>query len=238
MNNSPLMLILAATLTATAAVAGEVVDSAPGSAGASAHGPAGAVIKVIEPADEPADTMVEPDVVYEAVDTMVEPLDVVYQTVADSSEPGGGDHANLEAQLEAARKQLETAAHQVAELSAQMGRPLVQDFMAFGLEPGRAIIGVQLEPSGAKDGARVREVSPGGPADEAGVRAGDVIVAVNGADVKGDDPAAFAPAERYGPATTVCASGACVSRSLACSTSRRGVANVLIALPPNSPKLA
>ena len=175
MNNSPLMLILAATLTASAAFAGDVVDSAPGSAGASAHGP--------------ADTMVEPDVVYEAVDTMVEPLDVVYQTVADSSEPGGGDHANLEAQLEAARKQLETAAHQVAELSAQMGKPLVQNFMAFGLEPGRAIIGVQLEPSGAKDGARVREVSPGGPAEEAGVRGGDVIVAVNGTDVKGDDPA-------------------------------------------------
>jgi len=158
---------LAATLTATAAFAGGVID----------------------PADEPADTMVEPDVVYEAVDTMFEPLDAVYQMVTNTSESGAGNNANLEAQLEAARKQLEAAAHQVAELSAQMGRPLVQNFMAFGEEPGRAIIGVQLEPSGAKDGARVREVSPGGPAEEAGVRGGDVIVAVNGTDVRGDDPA-------------------------------------------------
>jgi S1-C subfamily serine protease len=101
----------------------------------------------------------------------------------------GGETANLEAQLEAARKRLEEAAHQVAELSAQMGKPLMQKFMAFGEEPGRAIIGVQLDASSGKDGAHVREVSPGGPAAEAGMHAGDVIVSVNGTDVKGEDPA-------------------------------------------------
>jgi S1-C subfamily serine protease len=54
---------------------------------------------------------------------------------------------------------------------------------------GRTIIGVQLEATPGGQGARVREVSPGGPAAEAGIHAGDVIVAVNGTEVKGENPA-------------------------------------------------
>jgi membrane-associated protease RseP (regulator of RpoE activity) len=101
--------------------------------------------------------------------------------------PGDEDNANPEARLDAARSKLEAAAREVAELSAQMGKPIFQKFMTQGGEPGRAIIGVQLDASGGKDGARVLEVSPGGPAGEAGIRRGDVIVAVNGTEVKGDD---------------------------------------------------
>jgi predicted metalloprotease with PDZ domain len=103
------------------------------------------------------------------------------------------DEANLEAQLETARKQLEAAAHQVAELTAQLSRPVIEGFKDFDWEMwddhGHAIIGVQLDPQAPGPGARVRGVSPGGPAAEAGIRAGDVIVAVNGAEVKGDNPA-------------------------------------------------
>jgi serine protease Do len=57
------------------------------------------------------------------------------------------------------------------------------------LEPGHAIIGVQLEPTGDGVGARVREVSPGGPAAAAGIHAGDVIMAVNGTALSGAQPA-------------------------------------------------
>jgi len=94
---------------------------------------------------------------------------------------------DLDAQLADARKRLEEAAHEVAELSVQMGRPLVDKFMAFNeWGPSRAIIGVQIDPASGNDGARVQEVSPGGPAADAGMRAGDVIVGINGVDIKGD----------------------------------------------------
>jgi len=106
------------------------------------------------------------------------------------------DQAKLEEQLEAARKQLDAAAHQVAELTAQLSRPVIASVMGMNMDMdmdmdghGRTIIGVQLEATPGGQGARVREVSPGGPAAEAGIHPGDVIVAVNGADVKGENPA-------------------------------------------------
>ncbi len=121
---------------------------------------------------------------------------VLYRAVAaeppppPASETGQsrGDHeADVHAQLEAARKRLEEAARQVAELSAELNGPLIQKFSRSDGSFRRGIIGVQLDPASGKDGARVLEVSPGGPAAEAGIRSGDVIVAVNGAEVKGDD---------------------------------------------------
>ena len=95
--------------------------------------------------------------------------------------------ADLDAQLEAARKRLEQAAHEVARLSSQLSGTVIDRVMPF--EPGHAIIGVQLEPAAGAAGARVREVSPGGPAAEAGIHVGDVIVAVNGTELKDDEPA-------------------------------------------------
>jgi predicted metalloprotease with PDZ domain len=96
---------------------------------------------------------------------------------------------DVEAQLKAARQKLEEAAHEVADLSAQLGRPLVDRLMLMGEGPGHAVIGVQLDSKDSHDGAHVRDVSPGGPAAEAGIRSGDVIVSVNGTDVKVDHPA-------------------------------------------------
>jgi C-terminal processing protease CtpA/Prc len=98
--------------------------------------------------------------------------------------------ADLDAQLEAARKRLEQAAHEVARLSSQLSGTVIDRVMPF--EGGHAIIGVQLDPAAGAAGAagaRVREVSPGGPAAEAGIHVGDVIVAVNGTELKDDQPA-------------------------------------------------
>jgi S1-C subfamily serine protease len=68
-----------------------------------------------------------------------------------------------------------------------MGGPIVQQFSTFNGELGQAIIGVQLDVAGGKDGAKVLGVSPGGPAAEAGIRTGDVIGAVNGKETKGEE---------------------------------------------------
>src|SRR5215472_19172936 len=98
-----------------------------------------------------------------------------------------GADADVAAQLEAARRRLEQAANEVAQLSTQLGTVAIDQTMPF--EPARAIIGVQLEPTSDGVGARVREVSPGGPAAEAGIHVGDVIVAVNGTSLSGPKPA-------------------------------------------------
>jgi S1-C subfamily serine protease len=92
-----------------------------------------------------------------------------------ASTPG----ADLEAQLAAARQQLEAAARDVAQLSAQLGQSAMARVRTFRT---RAVLGLQLQTqaSAKEQGAAVMEVSPGGPAAEAGLAPGDVIVALNG----------------------------------------------------------
>lgn len=110
-----------------------------------------------------------------------------YGVTAAVPTPPHVDEAALQARMEAARRRMEVDAQQLAALSAQMSGQMIQRYAMFGRP--RALIGVQLDNSSGQAGARVREVSPGGPADRAGVRAGDLIVAVNGMDVRGTDPA-------------------------------------------------
>jgi S1-C subfamily serine protease len=98
------------------------------------------------------------------------------------------DH-NLEEKLAAARERLEQAAREVAELSAELGTDARNRVLFTEQRFGRAVIGVQVDPASGPEGARVLDVSPGGPAADAGVRAGDIIVAVNDASIAGDDAA-------------------------------------------------
>jgi hypothetical protein len=84
-----------------------------------------------------------------------------------------------EERLADAQRRLEDAAREVAELSSEAGRGEFRQFEYFLPGPRRAMLGVNLggaEPNGG--GVRVESVSPGGPAADAGVKAGDVIVAV------------------------------------------------------------
>lgn len=97
----------------------------------------------------------------------------VVPAAAQSADPEA-----LEKRLADAQRRLEDAAREVAELSgdAAAGR---HGFEIFLPGPRRAMLGVNLggtEPNGG--GVRVEGVSPGGPAAEAGVKAGDVIVAI------------------------------------------------------------
>jgi S1-C subfamily serine protease len=105
-----------------------------------------------------------------------------------ADKPEQEPNAQVEAQLELARKRLEEATREVARLSEQMSG-LVMDQVTPYVRGGHALIGVQLDVTPDTAGARVHEVSPGGPAAEAGMHAGDVIVAVNGTSVAGAQPA-------------------------------------------------
>jgi S1-C subfamily serine protease len=96
---------------------------------------------------------------------------------------------DLEAKLAQARQRLEQAARQVAELSAQLGADARNRAFAIQERFDHGMIGLQLDPASGPDGARVLDVSPGGPAEEAGVRAGDVIIAVNDASIAGKNTA-------------------------------------------------
>jgi C-terminal processing protease CtpA/Prc len=110
------------------------------------------------------------------------PREALPEAGADAKE------ASVEAKLEAARRKLESDAREVAQLSMQIGRYSVPRFETH-FETARSIIGMQIATDRSTDGVRVVQVSPGGPADEAGVRPGDVIVAVNGAETKGQEAA-------------------------------------------------
>ncbi len=90
------------------------------------------------------------------------------------------DPASVEQRLADAQRRLEDAAREVAELSGQAAGPaFARGFEGMRRGPYRAMIGVNLDDSGPEGaGVRVSGVSPGGPAEEAGVKPGDVIVAI------------------------------------------------------------
>ncbi len=103
------------------------------------------------------------------------------------------EEAKIRAKLDEARARLDKAAQEVAELSTQLGRD------AMGGEHGirtitidgdrRAVLGVQIDNASDKAGARVMHVSPGGAAEAAGIRDGDVIVSIDGKSIAGSSNA-------------------------------------------------
>ena len=92
----------------------------------------------------------------------------------------GDDEASADERLADAQRRLEDAAREIAELSGEAAGPgAFRQFNYFLPNPRRAMLGVNLDgavPNGG--GVRVEGVSPGGPAAEAGVKSGDVIVAI------------------------------------------------------------
>ena len=99
--------------------------------------------------------------------------------------------AERERQLADARKRLDEAAREVANLSMSLSDDVLPNVRAFGGVMGspRAVLGINL---GARDnapggGVEIVSVSPGGAAERAGLKAGDVLTEINGKALKGDD---------------------------------------------------
>jgi C-terminal processing protease CtpA/Prc len=93
------------------------------------------------------------------------------------------EDARIRAQLDKARAELDRKAKEVAELSMKLSGGDELMFRTLGTR--QAMLGVQVDPDSGKTGARVIGVSPGGPADEAGIRTGDVVVALDGKAIAG-----------------------------------------------------
>src|SRR5436190_1341916 len=110
---------------------------------------------------------------------------------ACAAEPAKGkpDPQALREELKAAREQLRDASRKIAEISAQMGAAEGRRAYTFRYmtDPDRAMIGIVLDHR--EDGSvSIAAVTPGGPAEKGGVRAGDRLVAVNGKDVASATP--------------------------------------------------
>jgi len=96
---------------------------------------------------------------------------------------------DINQRLETARQRLEQAARDVAELSGQ-----TTGAQFFGLFNGRpfgqrkAMLGIVIEgvhDDGKSDGVMITGVSPGGPADKAGLKTGDLLTSLNGESLAG-----------------------------------------------------
>ena len=114
----------------------------------------------------------------------------------------GADQAAAAAKADAARAelaelrtQMQDLSRKMAALSAELGDvgPRAYAFRYLG-QPDRAMIGVVL--ASDPHGVRISAVTPDGPAARAGLHDGDVIVAINGQTLAGNEPAQSLAAAR------------------------------------------
>jgi C-terminal processing protease CtpA/Prc len=96
---------------------------------------------------------------------------------------------DLQAQMREAEARLEEAARRIAELSSrQLQNSGAERFQfEFGSRPVLGITIGAADDDGPVDGVAVRGVSPGGAAFDAGLRAGDLITAINKEPMKAKD---------------------------------------------------
>jgi len=107
-------------------------------------------------------------------------------------EAGEREVRSVEEEMRAAEARLEEAARRIAELSTRQLPEFDGEEFAFAFG-GRPLLGISIDgdtESGPVEGVRVQSVTPGGAAFEAGLRAGDVLTAINDESLAADSSAA------------------------------------------------
>jgi C-terminal processing protease CtpA/Prc len=94
--------------------------------------------------------------------------------------------ARQDERLEDMRRRLEEASREYAMAASDLGRNFNYSFGTSVGAPPRALLGISVDTSERRDGALVSLVSPGGAAEEAGIRAGDLITSIDGHDLTND----------------------------------------------------
>jgi S1-C subfamily serine protease len=107
---------------------------------------------------------------------------------AEGDKKSASSQSDIEQKLAAAQQRLDAAAREVADLSMSLSEHVVPYMRAFpATRAQRAMLGINLGPrdeNAVDDGVRILSVSPGGAAAEAGLKADDVLLELNGAVLK------------------------------------------------------
>jgi predicted metalloprotease with PDZ domain len=117
---------------------------------------------------------------------------VMITQVRAADAPAQGAHEQIERQLQKAQERLDQAAREVANLSMKLSNQFSFDMQPWmRRDSPRAMLGINIDlrapdsPHG-NDGVQIVSVSPGGPADTAGLKANDVIVSFGGKELRSE----------------------------------------------------
>jgi C-terminal processing protease CtpA/Prc len=118
-------------------------------------------------------------------------VDAAPGAAAEPEQKNEASLAERERKLEEARARLDAAAREVADLSMSLSDDAMPRIMGFvGRRGQRATLGVVIgsqRNADRDDGVEILSVSPGGAAEEAGLKAGDVLTEIDGKALKRDD---------------------------------------------------
>lgn len=105
-------------------------------------------------------------------------------TPASTTNPG--DDSAIQQQMGELQQQMGELASRMAVLSAKIGNQASASALRYLADGTRGMLGIVLKDE--RDGMHVLAVTPGGPAERAGLKVGDVLTAVNGKAIPRTDP--------------------------------------------------